>query len=396
VPSNRITSVTNNGVKSNYVYDAAGNLTNDGAHSYQYDAENRIVKLDAGTANEASYSYDANNWRVKKVAGAFTTYYIWEGAQVIAEYSNTPAGTGGTSYYLADRLSTRMITDGNGAFKGTQDHLPFGEEAGTTGTTEKHRFTNYERDGESGSDYAINRQHQCITGRFLQPDPIFGSAADPQSLNLYSYVANDPVNFLDPLGLKKICVPSQVPGDEGCVFCWDDKDDKGQVWKDCSAQFGGRSPVPAGGPGLSPIGAGAGGGGEGSLSLFRRGIGLFLGPCLKTSSRNWRVTNAYVFTKPGGTLLRVAAGVLTGGAIANQQGLVSFGQLARAVLSGARSITTGGVTYTLLEGAILTLPNAALNSVLVGAALEAGITVGSFLNEDCFRFTVPTTFIPRF
>jgi RHS repeat-associated protein len=199
VPSNRITSVTNNGVTSNYVYDASGNLTNDGAHSYQYDAENRIAKVDAGTANEASYSYDANNWRVKKVAGGFTAYYIWEGAQVIAEYSNAPAGTGGTSYYLADRLSTRMITDGNGAFKGTQDHLPFGEEAGTSGTTEKHRFTNYERDSETGSDYAINRQYGLGNGRFSQPDKALGFA--PQSTNRYSYARNDPVNLSDPTGL---------------------------------------------------------------------------------------------------------------------------------------------------------------------------------------------------
>jgi RHS repeat-associated protein len=208
VPSNRITSVTNNGVTSNYVYDASGNLTNDGAHSYQYDAENRIAKVDAGTSNEASYSYDANNWRVKKVAGGFTTYYIWEGAQVIAEYSNAPVGSGGTSYYLADRLSTRMITDGNGAFKGTQDHLPFGEEAGTSGTTEKHRFTNYERDGESETDYAINRQHQYTSGRFMQPDPVGGSANNPQSLNRYAYVASDPVNLTDPSGLELPKPPS--------------------------------------------------------------------------------------------------------------------------------------------------------------------------------------------
>jgi len=63
VPSNRIASVINNGITASYVYDASGNLTNDGAHSYQYDAENRIAKVDAGTSNEASYSYDANNWR---------------------------------------------------------------------------------------------------------------------------------------------------------------------------------------------------------------------------------------------------------------------------------------------------------------------------------------------
>src|SRR2546425_2201693 len=121
VPNNRIATVNSVG----YSYDAAGNLTYDGSHTYQYEGEGRIATVD-GTG--ASYSYDSANRRVKKVSGGYTTYYVWEGAQVIAEYSNASGGAGGTSYYLADRLSNRMITDSSGAFKGSQDHLPFGEE----------------------------------------------------------------------------------------------------------------------------------------------------------------------------------------------------------------------------------------------------------------------------
>jgi RHS repeat-associated protein len=149
---------------------------------------------------------------VKKTTGGYTTYYIWEGAQVIAEYSNAPAGSGGTSYYLADRLSTRMTTDSNGTFKGTQDHLPFGEEGGTSGTNEKHRFTSYERDGESNSDQAINRQHQFTNGRFFQPDSEGGSIDNPQSLNLYSYAQNEPIDFVDPLGLQTCFVYVKTTG----------------------------------------------------------------------------------------------------------------------------------------------------------------------------------------
>lgn len=137
VPSNRATTITNSGVAFTQTYDAAGNLTGDGVHSYQYDGENRIAKVDAGTLNEADYFYDANNWRVKKTTSnnAYTTYCICEAGQVIAEYGNAPTGASGNSYYLADRLSDRMITNTNGAFKGTQDHLPFGEEGGTSGTS---------------------------------------------------------------------------------------------------------------------------------------------------------------------------------------------------------------------------------------------------------------------
>ena len=44
--------------------------------------------------------------------------------------------------------------------------------------------------------YHINR-----LGRFNAPDPIAGSIADPQSLNRYAYVRNDPINLTDPNGL---------------------------------------------------------------------------------------------------------------------------------------------------------------------------------------------------
>ena len=203
VPSNRATTITNSGIALTQTYDAAGNLTSDGTHSYQYDGENRITKVDAGSLNEADYFYDAGNRRVKKVTSnnAYTTYSIWEGGQVIAEYSNAPTGASGNSYYLADWLSNRMTTDTNGAFKGTQDHLPFGEEGGTTGAGEKHRFTNYERDNESNTDYALNRQYEMGNGRYKQPDVVAGSIGDPQSLNRYAYSLNDPVNVNDPQGL---------------------------------------------------------------------------------------------------------------------------------------------------------------------------------------------------
>jgi RHS repeat-associated protein len=108
-------------------------------------------------------------------------------------------------HFHQDRLSTRLITDASGNVVGTMDHLPFGEDASVVGESEKHRFTTYERDGESGTDYAINRQYAINTGRFMQPDPIAGKINVPQSFNRYTYTINDPVNYLDPLGLLRIC-----------------------------------------------------------------------------------------------------------------------------------------------------------------------------------------------
>lgn len=184
-----------------------------------YDAENRLISVDNDTT--ASYVYDQNNRRVKKTIGSSVTHCVWEGSKVIAEY-NGSTGTviaesvylgsrmiaqftsGSTRYYLNDRISERLVLDANGNVIGRQSHLPFGEELNTTGTTDKHRFTSYERDTENGTDYAVNRQYNHGIGRFNRVDPDSGSYKTnaPQTLNRYSYTMNNPVNFTDRLGLN--------------------------------------------------------------------------------------------------------------------------------------------------------------------------------------------------
>jgi len=111
---------------------------------------------------------------------------------------------GGKVFFLYDRLSARAtITDGQGGIQGRQSHLPFGEELVATGTTDKHRFTSYERDSETGTDYAVNRGYSASIGRFLQADPYraSGGIGDPKSWNRYSYTRNNPTNRTDRLGL---------------------------------------------------------------------------------------------------------------------------------------------------------------------------------------------------
>ena len=209
VPTNRIAAVNAVG----YSYDAAGNVTNDGSHSYTYDAENRVVRIDGGVAQ---YGYDHRNWRVKKIASGATTHYVWEGGQVLAEHNGAggnlvdyvyaggkmiaKVSSGSTQYFISDRLSVRMTVDSSGNVIGRQAHLPFGEDFAESGNQEKHHFTSYERDGESGLDYAVNRFYSGSPGRFNSVDPLRGSVANPQSLNRYTYGVNDPINQVDPDG----------------------------------------------------------------------------------------------------------------------------------------------------------------------------------------------------
>jgi RHS repeat-associated protein len=102
------------------------------------------------------------------------------------------------------------------------DYLPFGEEifAGTggrtttmgyTGATDRVRqkFTLKERDIETGLDYFGARYYGSIQGRFTGADPAAiteKQLVNPQDLNRYAYVANNPLKFIDPEGEEKILV----------------------------------------------------------------------------------------------------------------------------------------------------------------------------------------------
>ncbi len=66
--------------------------------------------------------------------------------------------------------------------------------------SDKWRFTSYERDAESGNDYAMARFDVNRLGRFSSADPLSGFLSDPQSLNHYPYAGNDPINLIDPTG----------------------------------------------------------------------------------------------------------------------------------------------------------------------------------------------------
>jgi RHS repeat-associated protein len=191
-------------------YDAAGNLTNDGLHSYGYDAENRMITIDGGAE---TFVYDGASMRVKKG----TTVYIYEGGHVIAEYANGApasfptveyvgriASFSGTTptYFYRDHLSNRFFANSSGTVTATLSQFPFGELTSGSAST-KWAFTNYERDnaaGDSGLDYAYARFYSSRLGRFMSVDPLSGSIGNPQSLNRFSYVMNDPVNLADPAG----------------------------------------------------------------------------------------------------------------------------------------------------------------------------------------------------
>jgi RHS repeat-associated protein len=217
-------------------YDAAGNLLNDGLHGYTFDAENKIKNVDGN----AAYTYDAEGQRVKKLVGENVRFVYGIDGKLVAEFDGstgnlkkeyisggatlitivpTAVNGNGAQYTLADNLgSPRVITNASAAVVSRHDYMPFGEELGsgvggrTTGMgfssggdTNRKKFTQYERDNETGLDYAQARYFSSTQGRFTSPDPLMASAksVDPQSWNRYSYVGNNPMVFADPSGLQR-------------------------------------------------------------------------------------------------------------------------------------------------------------------------------------------------
>lgn len=65
----------------------------------------------------------------------------------------------------------------------------------------RYKFTGKERDSESGLDNFEKRYYGSSLGRFMSPDPLGGHQGDPQTLNRYAYVRNNPLNLTDPTGL---------------------------------------------------------------------------------------------------------------------------------------------------------------------------------------------------
>jgi RHS repeat-associated protein len=123
------------------------------------------------------------------------------------------------NWLVSDHLGTpRMIANKSGALASMKrhDYLPFGEElsAGTGGRTTtqgysgdsvRQKFTSKERDNETGLDYFLARYYSNMQGRFTGVDPITITEKrqhDPQQINLYVFVRNNPLKFVDSDGCE--------------------------------------------------------------------------------------------------------------------------------------------------------------------------------------------------
>lgn len=136
----------------------------------------------------------------------------FNGVQLTLEGSQT------IDYYLQDGLgTTRVMADSSGTLCYDADFYPFGGERPpyTDSCPQNYKFTGKERDADS-LDYFPARYGSSQLGRFMSPDPVGDSVANPanpQSWNLYSYVTNNPLSMVDPTGTDECFLPP--PPDTG-------------------------------------------------------------------------------------------------------------------------------------------------------------------------------------
>jgi len=202
-------------------YDADGNLTSDGTNVYSWDTRNHLSTINSGAT--ASFGYDAFGRRASKTILGTTTSFLYDRTNPIQELTGSApkanliegavdeyfirSDSGGYAEFLTEGLgSTIALADSSGALQTLYSYDPFGNSMQSGGsTTNSFAYTGRENDG-TGLYFHRARYYSPILQRFISEDPIGFLGGS----NLYAYAQNDPLDFVDPWGLK-LCKTS-LPG----------------------------------------------------------------------------------------------------------------------------------------------------------------------------------------
>jgi len=216
----RLIARAEGGVTTSYTYDAQGQLLTVAAPgtliTYDYDAlGNRIGKTENGV--RIDYSVDP--------VGLGSLFGEYQGSSTLANYAQglglaSRAADGATQFYHFDITgNTSLLSGTGGAAVATYDYLPFGQIASQTGAGAQP-FTFNGRFGitdEVGDLYYMRaRIFDADLGRFTSRDPIGYTAGDT---NFYRFVENDPINSVDPSGLRpEAAIPANDWGGVGRYY----------------------------------------------------------------------------------------------------------------------------------------------------------------------------------
>ncbi len=215
-------------------FDANGNLASltdaTGPTTFTWDARNRLTAL-SGPGLTASFQYDGRARRNLMSINGMATAYHYDGWHIVRQlvggsevsYLRAPAfdeplARGGDEFFLQDALgSTLGLADAAGIVSTTYSYQPFGltNVAGRP-SPNLFQFTSREND-QAGLYFYRARFYSPTLHRFLSEDPLGLMSGET---NLYVYVGNNPVNFVDPFGLDREgrCEDPFPPGLEWVKF----------------------------------------------------------------------------------------------------------------------------------------------------------------------------------
>ena len=239
-------SISGAGVNATFVYDGLGRR------------EQKTIN-----GNLTEFLYDGLN-PVQETSGATILANILPGLAIDEFLTRTDVVVGVTSSFLTDALGSPVaVTDNAGVVQTEYTYEPFGKTTpGGASNSSSYQYTGRENDG-TGLYYYRNRYYHPQLQRFISEDPIEFEGGDS---NLFAYVQNAPINYIDPLGLigshctlgpkcpvpppkKPKCdpkLPTPLPSPYPCVGCYTDR---GNVYDENGELVGGPGFIPGGGLG---------------------------------------------------------------------------------------------------------------------------------------------------
>ncbi len=213
------------GSSSTLSYDLNGNMTSDGTNTFDWDAENRLIKITySGSGNHSDFTFDPLGRNVKIVethSGSVTdtkqfvkgeerdaSGALTNGKQFFPQGQvNFTSGTGANYFYLPSHKEPTGVTNNSGTQVASMSFDPFGRATVTGSFTADIGYGGLYVHQPSGLDMATYRGYSPNLGRWINRDPF----SERGGINLFSYVRNNPIKYTDRMGLIGFGMPNIAP-----------------------------------------------------------------------------------------------------------------------------------------------------------------------------------------